>query len=59
MSAQLYAAVALPQVKVSPVPTEKETGWVPEPVWTYVEERVICYAYPRGIEPRFFDRLIP
>jgi len=29
-----------------PKPTEQEGGWVPEPVWSFLEERKTCCLWP-------------
>jgi hypothetical protein len=34
VSGQLHAPAALPPGEESPVPTEQEAGWNPEPAWT-------------------------
>jgi len=32
---QIHASAGLPPRKERPVPIEQETGWAPEPVWTF------------------------
>jgi hypothetical protein len=35
VSGQLHAPAVLPLEKEPPLPVVLETGWVPEPVWTF------------------------
>jgi hypothetical protein len=54
VSDQLHASAALPPGEEHPVPIGYESGWAPEPVWTYGEKKNL-FPLP-GIEPQFLGR---
>jgi hypothetical protein len=54
VSDQLHASAALPPGEELPVPVGYESGWAPEPVWAYGEEKNLFRLL--GIEPQFLGR---